>query len=307
MAAIAMVLVAAIALGSSTYAWFASNTKVTATEMKVQAVAENGIEIKAATANDADYASSDASAETSVMVLYPTSTYDGTTWAHATAGSAGSSAAKAGTYEMLTTKLAIGDKDKTAAGYSSADTKQLESQKYDEAGKQYYRVDKFNIRTVQGTTVAQKVGVSKVTVTGTPAALDKSLRILVVGDDGKAIYNAGAGDTTRVVCASVNNSNNPETVASVTYLANTDKSGLIATCEEGTATAAGAAKTVSIYLYYEGEETAHYSNNLENALAELTVTVEFESDDNLSATDAITPKAASDNQKAGTAVLNPTN
>lgn len=36
-AAVAMVLVAAVALGSSTYAWFANNTKVTATGMQVTA------------------------------------------------------------------------------------------------------------------------------------------------------------------------------------------------------------------------------------------------------------------------------
>ena len=40
LAAIAMVLVAAIALGSSTYAWFASNNKVEAEGMKITATTE---------------------------------------------------------------------------------------------------------------------------------------------------------------------------------------------------------------------------------------------------------------------------
>ena len=40
-----MVCVAAVALGSSTYAWFAANNKVQATGMEVTAVAEGGIEI----------------------------------------------------------------------------------------------------------------------------------------------------------------------------------------------------------------------------------------------------------------------
>ena len=40
MAAIAMVLVAAVALGSSTYAWFANNTKVTAEGMSITALSE---------------------------------------------------------------------------------------------------------------------------------------------------------------------------------------------------------------------------------------------------------------------------
>lgn len=43
--AIAMVLVAAIAMGSSTYAWFAMNTTVTATNMKVTATAEGSLVI----------------------------------------------------------------------------------------------------------------------------------------------------------------------------------------------------------------------------------------------------------------------
>ena len=42
-AAIAMVLVAAVALGSSTYAWFVNNTKVTAEKVDVTAKAANNL------------------------------------------------------------------------------------------------------------------------------------------------------------------------------------------------------------------------------------------------------------------------
>ena len=52
MAAIAMVLVAAIALGSSTYAWFVTNTKVTAGKASVTATAANTLLISAADANE---------------------------------------------------------------------------------------------------------------------------------------------------------------------------------------------------------------------------------------------------------------
>ncbi|MDD6326606.1 MAG: hypothetical protein PUA72_13655, partial [Lachnospiraceae bacterium] len=45
-AAIAMVLVAAIALGSSTYAWFVTNTKVTAGTAQVSATTANTLLIK---------------------------------------------------------------------------------------------------------------------------------------------------------------------------------------------------------------------------------------------------------------------
>ena len=57
MAAIAMVLVAAVALGSSTYAWFAANNRVTAECMTVTAQAEGGIEIKAVAASNGALAS----------------------------------------------------------------------------------------------------------------------------------------------------------------------------------------------------------------------------------------------------------
>lgn len=51
-AAIAMVLVAAVALGSSTYAWFVTNTKVTAGQATVTATAANTLLISAANANE---------------------------------------------------------------------------------------------------------------------------------------------------------------------------------------------------------------------------------------------------------------
>lgn len=46
LAAVAMVLVAAVALGSSTYAWFASNNKVTASTAQISASAQNALSIK---------------------------------------------------------------------------------------------------------------------------------------------------------------------------------------------------------------------------------------------------------------------
>ncbi|MCI6227222.1 MAG: hypothetical protein MR636_00530 [Clostridiales bacterium] len=45
LAAVAMVLVAAVALGSSTYAWFASNNKVTASTANISATAQNALSI----------------------------------------------------------------------------------------------------------------------------------------------------------------------------------------------------------------------------------------------------------------------
>ena len=305
MAAIAMVLVAAIALGSSTYAWFAANTEVTATHMSVKAVAESGIEIKEHSkdaAVEANWGSTDAAAVTTTMNLYPISTYDSSTWVHATAEKASGSTAAAGGYAVPT--LSNGDTSKSAAGYGTA-TPQIASQKYDDDGKQYYRIDQFDIRTVKGTTAAQKVGVKEVEISTAADKVNKALRVLVVGDDGKVLYNAGAGDASRVVCATVNATGNPETKATVTYKANDEKSDLIVECPAGTAGAAGTLKTVTVYVYYEGEESQHYSNNFEATIANLDVTVHFASDDTLSAGTAITAEAATAGEQAGTDPLNP--
>ena len=83
LAAIAMVLVAAIALGSSTYAWFVGNNTVTAQGMKVQAQAESGILIKSVE-NASDKFSTVANANMgSAQKLYPVSTIDLSNWYHA--------------------------------------------------------------------------------------------------------------------------------------------------------------------------------------------------------------------------------
>ena len=75
MAAIAMVLVAAIALGSSTYAWFVSNNSVKATTTSIAAQSNSAyllIANKAAGATTADSASIAVNkSEDNTIALYP--------------------------------------------------------------------------------------------------------------------------------------------------------------------------------------------------------------------------------------------
>lgn len=99
LAAIAMVLVAAIALGSSTYAWFASNNKVEANGMKITATTEGAnLEISLSNKFDAGtlVVTSSAKGETLLPTHYVTAEDKGTSgnykdntgiiegnWAHA--------------------------------------------------------------------------------------------------------------------------------------------------------------------------------------------------------------------------------
>lgn len=81
LAAVAMVLVSSIALGSSTYAWFAINTKVTATGMAVKTQVANNLFIAPDTADSAAKVA-EANFKTALVqeldaLLEPVSTIDG--------------------------------------------------------------------------------------------------------------------------------------------------------------------------------------------------------------------------------------
>lgn len=85
LAAVAMTLVAVIALGSSTFAWFAANTKVEATGMKVTAtttsnllIAEDTLTSTSKLADDLFKTSVSVDFGTDGKLLQPVSTIDGT-------------------------------------------------------------------------------------------------------------------------------------------------------------------------------------------------------------------------------------
>lgn len=302
LAAVAMVIVAAIAVSSSTFAWFAGNNVVTAQNMKVQAVAEGGIEIKENSQADSAYSTINAAAVTTAMTLYPTSTANASTWVHASAAAASAFTAAKGSYEVLS----LGAGNTASKIYGTTDS-QIATQFYDANGKQYYRYDKFQIRTVQGTLVSQKVVVNKVEVTGAPAALDKSLKVLVKAGTTWFIYNAGgSGANSRNVATAVNASGNPETIAVAPYIASDTPSGGLLECPAATQTAAGTPVDVEIFIYYEGEDAEHFSNNLTAAaLAELNVTIEFQVDDTATITaTTLSSSAATADQANGTVAIN---
>ena len=88
LAAIAMVLVAALALGSSTYAWFVASGSVTATGMSVNVQSTGGLLIKYNGTSDAW--GQTATANMGTKLLLPASTADMKVWSTATAAAPGS-------------------------------------------------------------------------------------------------------------------------------------------------------------------------------------------------------------------------
>ena len=83
-AAIAMTLVATVALGSSTYAWFTMNKEVSVKGMQVKAQAEAGLLINEVKTAGDDYWDESATALVAPgTALVPTSTTNATKWFHA--------------------------------------------------------------------------------------------------------------------------------------------------------------------------------------------------------------------------------
>ena len=251
-AAIAMVMVAAIALASSTYAWFVQSNQVTAEGMTVQAQAEGGIEI--ANADKGAWASTAQAKITDTTKLYPTSTSNTTNWYHAQAAAADAKTAINNTYKTLS----LND---TGAGNGGS------SDEFN--GKQFFLVNSFFIRSTAGTS-AKDLSIDKVSVTSDKADtanLDKSLRVAVKAGGNTYIYAPNGGDTTYNVWDG-SSTTGPNT--RVTALSGSDKQATAV----NTITTEGNTE-VKIYVWYEGEDAQHFSNNLATSVDSLSVTVEF--------------------------------
>ena len=283
--AFAMLLVSAIILGSSTFAWFSMNTQVTATSMQVKAVAEDGLLIK--NELDADTAanwqmSADASYGT-LVALAPTSTANVTDWYHNKSDDQND--AKAGqlaaTYETLSSdtkwKRDAGD-SKSGVYYIDTDADNTK----DDNEKAYVLLNKFFIKS-SGDAIALGSGhtyadlyINKVKVTGASAsaALDASLRVAIKIGSALYIYAPVTGATTTYK-AGGSDTGTAATVTTVpaTYIVNstTGTTSIPAVTETTQANWVEA----DIYIYFEGEDAGLKSANLATTLDTMSVEVVF--------------------------------
>lgn len=254
LAAIAMVLVAAIALGSSTYAWFVASGTVKAEGMKVQAQAESGILIKENNAN-AKFGTV-ATVSAAAAKLYPTSTTDLANWYHAVSQKADDAESKQSA-ENAYTKL-----EDTALG-------------------DYRLVNQFVIRSATDTAISNaKLQIQNVTVSdgNTTENLNKSIRVGIkvstggTQDSATYIYAPKAGSAFTLTAVYDNNKqvteNNAPTENDFLILAGNsipaNDTGLI----------------VDVFVWYEGEDANCKTSNVissEGSLTpdELSVSVEF--------------------------------
>ena len=257
MAAIAMVLVAAIALGSSTYAWFVSNNTVTAQTTNISAQSNSAYLViqektETQTATDSTSTSAATAADTTAVKLYPAQVVNGTT--NGTYKFESAYAAKASeALEKVNTRFTVGTDGSATEAVSN----------------NYAHQDTFYIGTggYDGTFSNLKVESVQVSAADPQKAeLVNAMRVLIVCGDNWTVWKNGAEVTT---VAKLNEGGNATTDTALTAkYADTASKSIASSVSKGNDV------TVDIYVFYDGAEDEVNSDNLAD-LADCGVTVTF--------------------------------
>lgn len=279
LAAVAMVLVAAVALGSSTYAWFVASGTVTAKGMKVQAQAEGGLAIRY---DKGDWGITATAGMTDAKTLLPASTRNMKAWSYAKASSAKAYDADATTRKDITTDVLGADKET-----------------YVESN-QYVVMKEFQIRSTAENPKALGLFVSNVTVTAdgqnpeVNRSLSTALRVGVRYEPDSTVDNAKSYiyGPVKIGDDRTDEKNNPTTNYNW-YKDKADTTGIPVTLDEFGTKTNGKSQLVAegtpiafedsdcvkvqVFIWFEGEDRNLYSQNF--SAEDLNVTVEFSSYD----------------------------
>ena len=264
MAAIAMVVVAAVALSSATYAWFVSNNQVTATTASISAQSNAPflvISNAAITSSTTDTAVTTAVSDATLFPVQMVEANDAATtfkWESAYAAASDASTEKA------STRFVVQNADLT----------------------KYYVKQTFHVGT-NGTTQGQfkNLRVSGVSVTpgaGNDNELQEALRVMVVCGAEVAIYDKSgtlvtqytpqSGTATDIAGLTAASSRTANSVAtSAAYL--TAENDVFPTTSGQIGD-----KTVDVYIYYDGAVANIRTNNIDK-LGSVKATVTFTADD----------------------------
>ena len=274
MASASMLLVSAMMLSSATYAWFTMNKTVSVTGMKLQATAEDGLVIDDFTRSG--WATSKNVNMSSAAVLAPASAAAVTSPTFVRNASDTFDNAKADQesgYEDLTLSWSTEAADSGSIGSVTIGEGQSA------ISKNYVLKRTFYIKASGDTNWATNLVIDEVTATAEGSAsanLDKSLRVLVVASDGTGsnafIYAPIAGAT-----ASYNWKGTASGAVAVSAVASTTDSTCTNITSIPAASDANATPiTVTMYLYFEGEDANCKSSNISGISVDtLTVSAKF--------------------------------
>ena len=239
MAAIAMVVVAGVALSSATYAWFVSNNSVTATTSTISAQSNAAfmtIEEGTSGAKDSDATTATFKSETAVA-LYP---------------------ARVKANATLTFETAYGTtpNDGTLKTGTLVDV----GTPSEAVTKIFAKQNDFNIST-KGTNLTdmkvQSVAMSTETGESTTSEINSAVRVLIVCGDNWEVWNPTTG---KCVQSKANTTTTPSGI---------EASVLAATI------ATGADTVVNTYIYYDGDDTNIFTNNLSDLTTSSNVVITF--------------------------------
>lgn len=261
-AAIAMVCVAAIALGSSTYAWFVASNTVTAEGMTVQAQSESGLAISY---NSTSWGTSATAGVTDSVKLYPASTKDLANWSHATAEASNNTTAVQSTREDITSDV--------FGGESGAFK--------DDNG--YVFMKEFKIRSTATEALSKGLYVKDVKVTGATQKMSVAMRVGVrytdtsnSGNNKAFIYApVTVGETNPTTTYNWYKDANDSNGSAVTLAATGRDTSIVIPASTSIPAEASNAVKVQIYIWFEGEDAQLFSDNF-NA-EDIKVTVDFSS------------------------------
>ena len=256
------------------------NTQVTATNMQVKAVAEDGIVISNV---DKGTWSNTADAKVTTASLVPTSTAGTKTpaWVHNTSPDADNANADTNTgYETLSLKWT-----NTTYGEGFVDIDGGTANSKDSNEKAYVLLNEFYIKSsgdaleLGATKTYKDLYINDVTVTsaGSWLKIDNSLRVLVVVGDAAYIYAPVIDQASGTTTMTYNFKGTATGAIAVTALDATVAAGFDKTT--GT-TAIGntdaTAVKAQIYIYFEGEDANCKSTNISGVSTNnLSVTVNF--------------------------------
>jgi len=278
--ALALLLISAMVLATSSYAWFTMNTSVSASGMKVTASAGTGLVIslwdndaKSATDKDAkgwttpagSVTASDWNKSRANSSIEPTSTVNATDWFTAVAASENEAAAKQLKYTLSTS---------FSNKYSST----------------LYYYDKLEVKTNDGNSISGKsLVITSIDVSDSTDAshqsksadLNKALRIALVvtsGDATKTYFFAPSYATypdvkgVKVAAGTGYEAVDMDSVSSIELFSDDDQITLSEHTINGST-------TVEMYLYYDGEDENCFTNNTLNGLDTLSVSINFKAVD----------------------------
>lgn len=247
-AAIAMVCVAAVALGSSTYAWFVSNNSVTAKTTNISAMSNSAYlvidKVKTTKQSKTEYSyQTDPATETA---LYPAQVVAGGGWESAYAVKPGEST------EQDNTRFQIKSDGKNAGSAEAA------------VAEKYAITEKFYIGTGEYDGEFTDLVVSNMTLSAPDKDIANAMRVLVKCGDNWQVWKYDATQKKGVQVTSYKTTATDEVALT----------GQAAKMKDTVGKTAGDAE-VDVYIYYDGADDNIKSDNLSNLAESCGVTLTF--------------------------------